>query len=104
MSLVRYYRQYGHISLKTTRLVINFNLKSITRIILFSPILTDHMRFPTYVKGGSASHIRFRCVQMNALFRNIIHAEANTLEQGNILFTEGINECAGWHLNGDLMT
>lgn len=45
-------------------------------------ILTAFDRSYAFGKEGSASHIRLLCLQMNALFRNIIHAEAHT-EAGN---------------------
>lgn len=94
--LVQYYRQLEDISLKIIHPVINFNLKSISWIILSSLVLTDHMRFPTYVmlgrgeRGGGVCllHPLSLSVQMNALFRNIIHAEAHT-EAGNNSFHRG---------------
>ena len=90
MTRMQRYSERERNSVALIHLVINVSLKWNSWIVLSWQILTDRLRFPTYVEGGGgegrgsapASYIRFRCLcKMNALFRNIIHAEAHIGER-----------------------
>lgn len=92
-SLVQYYRQHERTSLKMIHLVISFNLKSSARIILSSQILTDHMRFLTYVRGGGLRPTSAFAVCANECALSQHYTCWGTLKQGRTLSTQGINEC-----------
>lgn len=88
----------------------NFNQRSIPRSILFTPILTDRMRFPTYVRRGenlpptSAFAV---CANECALSQHytVSYMLRHTSKRGITHLNSGKKWMwGGWHLNGDLMT